>query len=116
MKVSRRKINEMYERALACLDAVFTDLPANSGGKTAADGLRSAFAAIREKGEAQTGFTDSAKVGTGERSMARFNIREYRRRLAETANIIARQKAGFNRSFPPASGKQMTNLSRKHAP
>lgn len=105
MAVSRRKINEMYERALASLDAVFGDLPAGSGGKAAADGLRNAFALIREKGEAQTGFADSAKVGTGERSAARFNIREYRRRLAETANIIARQKAGFNRNYPTASSE-----------
>lgn len=113
MGVSRRKINEMYERALACLDAVFAELPANSGGKTAADGLRSAFAGIREKGEAQTGFTDSAKVGTGERSLARFNIREYRRRLTETANIIARQKVGFNLNFPPSSGETDDELITK---
>lgn len=110
MGTSRRKINEMYERALACVDTVFADLPADSGGKRAADGLRNAFASIREKAEAQTVFTDSAKVGTGERSAARFNIREYRRRLAETANIIARQKVGFNRNFPPASSETDAEL------
>lgn len=76
MGVSQRKINEMYERALAALDAVFADLPAASGGKIAADGLRNTFAGIREKGKAQRGFTGSAKVGSGERSVARFNIRD----------------------------------------
>jgi hypothetical protein len=34
-----------------------------------------------------------------------LNIREYRARLAETANVIARQKPGFNSNFPPPSGE-----------
>lgn len=105
MPVAQRKINEMYERVFSCLDAEFPDLPAGSGGKIAADGLRGAFEVIQGSGVAQAGFGGSAKAGTGERSTARFNIREYRRTLAETANVIARKKPGFNAHFPPPSGE-----------
>lgn len=105
MGYSQRRINEMYERVFACLDAEFADLPAGSGGKTAADGLRAAFDVINQKGSAQAGFGGSAQAGTGQRSTARLNIREYRTRLAETANVVARQKPGFNSNFPPPSGE-----------
>jgi hypothetical protein len=49
MPVSQRKINEMYERVFACLDAEFADLPAGSGGETAAGGLRAAYDVISQK-------------------------------------------------------------------
>jgi hypothetical protein len=105
MAVSRSKLNDMYERVFACLDAEFADLPADSGGKIAADGLRDAYDIINQKGSAQAGFGGSAQAGTGQRTTARFNIREYRTRLAETANIVARKKPGFNSNFPPPSGE-----------
>jgi hypothetical protein len=99
------KINDMYERALTCLDAEFTDIPKDSGGDLAARGLREAFAVIREAGSSQAGFGDSAQAGTGERSAARVSVREYRKRLAWTANVITRKKAGFNRDFPLPYGE-----------
>ena len=105
MPVSQQKINDMYERVLSCLDAEFTDLSVGSGGKIAADGLRAAYAVIQGKSTEQAGFGGSAQAGTGQRSTARFNIRRYRSRLAETANVVARQKPGFNEHFPPPSGE-----------
>lgn len=105
MGYSQRKINDMYERVFACLDAEFADLPADSGGKIEADRLRAAYDVITQKGSAQTGFGGSAKAGTGQRTTARLNIREYRTRLAETANVVARRKPGFNSNFPPPSGE-----------
>lgn len=105
MPYTQRQLNDMYERALSCLDAEFTDLPAGSGGAVAADGLRTAFDEIRQQGSAQSGFGDSAQAGTGQRSLARRNIRAYRSRLANTANVIARKKAGFNEHFPVPSGE-----------
>jgi hypothetical protein len=105
MAVSLNKINDRYYRALACVDAEFPDMPADSGGKIGADGLRAAFAVIQDKGTAQSGFSGEAQAGTGERTTARINIRNYRSSLAETANIIARKKPGFNELFPSPSGE-----------
>jgi hypothetical protein len=105
MAVSQSKINDRYQRALSCLDAEFTDLPADSGGKEAADGLRAAFAVIQSKTVAQSSSSGTAKAGTGERSTARFNVREYRKKLAKTANIISRKKPGFNSNFSSPHGE-----------
>ncbi len=105
MAISRRKINEMYERVLSCLDAEFTDIPVGSGGAAAEAGFRAAYQIIQQSGSAQAGFSGSAQAGTGQRTTARFNIREYRSRLATTANIIARQIPGFNEHFPAPSGE-----------
>jgi hypothetical protein len=100
----------MYERALACLDAEFADLPAPSGGDTAAKELRTTFAVIRNQGSAQAGFGDSAQAGTGERNAARVSVRKYRRMLSRTANVIARKKSGFNEHFPHPSGEADNEL------
>lgn len=110
MAFSQAKINDMYERALSCVDAEFADMPAGSGGKIAADGLRAAFDEIRAQDSAKLGFGDSAQVGTGQRSATRVSIRNYRSKLAETANIIARKKPGFNADFPPPSGETDNEL------
>lgn len=110
MPYTQRQLNDMYERALACLDAEFADLPKDSGGDTAAKGLRLAFASIRSHDTAQAGFGDSAQVGTGQRSAARVSVRDYRKRLARTANVVARKKPGFNRDFPPPHGESDDEL------
>lgn len=110
MAFSQARLNDMYERALACLDAVFTDMPKPSGGDTAAIGLRAAFASIRNQDNARAGFGDSAQAGTGQRSAARVSVRNYRSKLAETANVIARKKAGFNEHFPSPSGEADNEL------
>lgn len=80
-------------------------MPAGSGGKIAADGLRAAFAVIQNKGTAQSSFSGEAQAGTGQRTTARINIRNYRSTLSETANITARKKPGFNKHFPAPSGE-----------
>ncbi|CAN5519018.1 hypothetical protein BH10ACI1_BH10ACI1_23900 [soil metagenome] len=105
MRYSQGQINDMYERALSCLDAEFTDIPVGSDAETAANGLRAAFGEIRQKGTAQAGFRGSAQAGTGQRTTARINIRNYRATLARTANVVARKKSGFNEHFPPPSGE-----------
>lgn len=105
MPYTQGQLNDMYERALACIDAEFADLPKPSGGDTAAHGLRNAVSAIRGQGSAQAGFSDSAQVGTGQRSAARISVRDYRKRLTRTANVIARKKPGFNQNFPSPHGE-----------
>lgn len=100
MAVSQSDINDMYERVFAVLDAEFADLPAGSGGKTAADELRDAYAVIQGRRSLQSGFGGSAQAGSEQRAAARFNLRKYRSRLAETANVIAKKKTGFDKHFP----------------
>jgi hypothetical protein len=95
----------MYERVFSCLDAEFPNLPAGSGGKIAEDGLRATYAIIQNQGSAQTEFSGDAQAGTGQRTEARRNIRNYRSKLADTSNIIARKIAGFNQHFPSPSGE-----------
>lgn len=113
MAVSRRKINERYERVFSCLDTEFPDLPEGSGGRIAADGLRAAYAVIQGKAVEQAGAGDTAKAGTGERSTARINVRQYRTKLADTAVVIARKKPGFNSNFPYPSGETDEELITK---
>ena len=103
MAVSQSDTNDMYERVFACLDTEFTDLPAGSGGQIAANGLRDAYAIIQSKSSEQSGFGDSAQAGSEQRAAARFNLKKYRSRLAETADIIARKKTGFDEHFPAPS-------------
>lgn len=110
MAYSRRQINDMYERVFSCLDAEFADLPVDSGGKLAADGLREAYDVIQNRGSEQTGFYGLAQAGTGQRSTARINIRDYRKRLAETASVIARKVAGFNQNYPLPYGENDDEL------
>ena len=100
MAVSQSDINDMYERVFACLDAEFADLPAGSGGKLAADGLRDAYEIIQGKSGEQAGFGDSSQAGSEQRAETRFNLRRYRSRLAETAGVIAKRKTGFDEHFP----------------
>lgn len=119
MSASRRAINEMYGRALACLDAEFADLPAGSGGEESATGLRAAVAEIEEESAAQTSAGNTAKVGTGQRTTARINLREWRKALARTSNIIARRNPGFNADYPPPHGEtddELLTNSRAVAP
>lgn len=113
MAFSRRVINEMYERALACLDAEFADLPANSGGGEAAVGLRATVTEIKQESAAQAGAGDTAKVGTGQRSTARFNLKRWRNSLARTADVIARKKPGFDKDFPLPYGENDDELLTK---
>jgi hypothetical protein len=113
MPVSQRLLNERYERCLTCVDAEFADMPADSGGKEAADGLREAFEEIQTEGTAQAGAGDSAKVGTGQRSLARFNLKEWRKTLARTADAEARKTAGFDEDFPPPYGENDDKLITK---
>ncbi len=100
MSVAQRLLNERYSRSLTCIDTEFTDMPADSGGREAADGLREAFEEIQAEGATQAGAGDTAKVGTGQRSLARHNLKEWRKSLARTANVEARKTAGFNADFP----------------
>jgi hypothetical protein len=115
MAVSLGKLNDMYERVLSCLDAEFPNLPAGSSGKIAEDGFRAAYAGIQSSGSLQAGFGGSAQAGTGQRTVARKNIRDYRRKLFENASLIARQTPGFNEHFPPSSGEtddQLVTVTR----
>ena len=113
MPYTQRQLNGRYSRSLACVDAEFSDMPADSGGKEAADGLREAFEEIQAEGAAQSGAGDSAKVGTGQRSLARLNLKEWRKALAQTADAEARKTAGFDEDFPPPRGESDDKLITK---
>ncbi len=119
MPVAQRTLNGRYGRVLTCVDAEFANMPADSGGREAADGLREAFEEIQAKGSAQAGAGDSAKVGTGQRTLARFNLKEWRKALARSADAEARTTAGFDEDFPPPHGESDDKLitrSRAVAP
>lgn len=119
MPYTQRQLNGRYSRSLACVDAEFADMPDGSGGREAADGLREAFEEIRQQDTAQAGAGGTAKAGTGQRSLARLNLKEWRMALARTANVEARKTAGFNRDFPPPHGESDDELlteSRAVAP
>lgn len=113
MSVAQRLLNERYERSLTCVDAEFADMPVGSGGREAADGLREAFEEIQEEGTAQAGAGDTAKVGTGQRSLARLNLKEWRKALARSADAEARRTAGFDADFPPPHGENDDELITK---
>ena len=119
MPVSQRLFNERYERVLTCVDAEFADMPAGSGGREAADGLSEAFAEIQAEDTAQASSDSTAQVGTGQRTLARENLRDWRAALARTANVEARKTAGFDKDFPPAYSENDDELlteSRAVAP
>ena len=103
MTVALSKLDDMYDRATACLDAEFQDLPPD--GVALADGFRAAVAVTRSKGVEQAGFSGEAQAGTGQRTVARVDIKSYRSKLAETSNVIARKIPGFNENFPPPAGE-----------
>ncbi len=119
MPYLQKNINDMYRRALAALDAEFDDLPADSLGAEAADELRAAFAIIEQKSGAKMNLDGAAQAGTAQRGAARRNLQEFLRILADTANTIARRKAGFNQQFPSPAGKndrELLNDARAAAP
>jgi hypothetical protein len=105
MPYSKRSINDMYNRALDCVDTVLTDLPANSEGAAAAAGLRAQYDIIIAESAAQSGFGGTAQQGSAQRAVARQNIRNYLSTLARTAASIARRNPGFDRNYPSPSGK-----------
>jgi hypothetical protein len=113
MPYSQRQLNGRYSRCLACVDAEFADMPADSGGREAADGLREAFEEIQAEATTQSGAGDTAKVGTGQRSLARFNLKEWRKALARTADAEARKTAGFDEDFPPPRSESDDTLLTK---
>lgn len=110
MAVSQKNIFDMYRRALAALDAEFTDLPANSMGAAAAADLRAAFAVIEEKSGTKTNLDGAAQAGTAQRGVARRNLYDFLKNLAATAATISRRQTGFNQHFPSPSSKNDAEL------
>jgi hypothetical protein len=119
MAVSQRLLNERYERCLDCVDAEFSDMPAGSRGKIAADGLQTVFTQIQQKGAEQAVAEGKAEEGTGQRTVARINLKEWRKELARTANYASVENPGFNRKYPAPHGENDDELlteSRAVAP
>lgn len=100
MGYSQRSKDDRYRRVIAALDTEFTDIPANSAGAEAADGLRAQFAIIESKSGAQAGFYAAGQAGTDEREVARAKLKTYRYKLANTAETVARKKPGFDENYP----------------
>ncbi|MET0752210.1 MAG: hypothetical protein ABWZ66_02505 [Pyrinomonadaceae bacterium] len=103
-------INDMYLRALECRDTVLTDLPADSEGAIAAEGLRGQYDIIIGKSAEQSGFSGTAKMGAAQRKQARKNIFGYLSRLAASGKIIGRKITGFEQKYPTPSGKDDNQL------
>ena len=110
MPYRQQNVSDMYRRALAALDAEFTDIPANSVGADAAAGLRAQLAIIEQKGGAQAGFSGAGQAGTAVRSVARRSLYDFMKALAQTANTISRKIPGFNENFPSPAGKNDQEL------
>lgn len=100
MAVSQRAINDMYRRALECRDTVLTDMPADSEGAIAAEGLRGQYDIIIGKSAEQSGFSGTAKMGAAQRKLARKNIYNFLSTHHRSAKIIGRKTAGFEQNFP----------------
>lgn len=110
MGYSQRAINAMYRRALDCVAAELTDLPAGSEGALAAADLEIQYDVITTKSTSKSSFEGTAKEGTARRSVARLNIIDYMSTLARTAKNIARKKTGFNQHYPAPSEKDDNEL------
>lgn len=110
MGYSQKSIREMYRRVLDALPVEFRELPPDSEGAAAAQGLREQYDIIVGKSSAKVGFDGTAQEGTGQRAVARKNIREYMSTLARSAGSIARRKPGFDRNYPSPSGKSDAEL------
>jgi len=100
----------MYNRVLDSLPTEFADLPPDSEGAEAAEGLSEEYNIIVGKSALQSGFKGTAQEGTAQRTVARQNIREYMSTLARTGRSIARKKPGFEQNFPPPSDKNDVEL------
>ena len=110
MAASQRAINDMYLRALECRETVLTDMPPDSEGALAADGLRAQYDIIIANTAAQSGFSGTSKMGAAQRRLARKHIFDYLSRLAASAKIIGRKNPGFEQNFPSPSGKDDNQL------
>jgi hypothetical protein len=100
----------MYRRALECRETVLTDLPPDSEGALATEGLQAQYDIIISKTAAQSGFSGTSKMGSAQRKLARKNIYDYLSRLHGSAEIIGRKNPGFEQNFPSPSGKDDNEL------
>lgn len=105
MGYAQRAINDMYLRALECRETVLTDMPPDSEGAIAAEGLRAQYDIIIANTAAQSGFSGTSKMGAAQRKLARKNIYDYLATLSRSAKIIGRKNPGFEQNFPSPSGK-----------
>ena len=100
----------MYRRALECRDTVLTDLPPDSEGALAAEGLREQYDIIIAQTAAQSGFSGTSKMGAAQRKLARKNIYDYLATLHGSAEIIGRKIVGFEQNYPSPSSKDDNEL------
>lgn len=105
MAFSQRAINDMYLRAIECRETVLTDMPPDSEGAEAADGLREQYDIIIAQTAAQSGFSGTSQMGAAQRKLARKNIYGYLSTLHGSAKIIGRKNPGFEQNFPSPVGK-----------
>jgi hypothetical protein len=110
MPYKQAAINDMYLRAIECVDTVLTDMPPDSEGALAALGLREQYAIIIAGTAAQSGFSGTARMGAAQRALARKHIYDYLARLSGSAKIIGRKNPGFEQNFPSPSGKDDNQL------
>lgn len=100
----------MYNRVLDSINTEFSDIPAGSDGAEALAGLREQYEIIVDKSSAKSGFSGDAQESTAQKAVARQNIKDYLTTLANSAQSIARKKAGFDRNFPMPYGKNDVEL------
>jgi len=110
MRFSQSSVNDMYLRVIECVDTVLTDMPPDSEGALAAQGLREQYDIIIASTAAQSGFSGTARMGAAQRALARKNIYDYLMALSRSAKIIGRRETGFEQNFPSPAGKDNNQL------
>lgn len=103
MAYTLKAIKEMYNRVLDIVRAEFTDLPPESAGANAVEGLQTQYDIIVQKDADKSSFSGTAQKGSAIRAVARRNLYDYQMTLSNTSKIIARKKTGFDENFPSPS-------------
>lgn len=100
MTDEERNERNRYQRAVTCVEVELTDLPTESLGFTAYEGLKTVLAEIDAASAAQSSKDSSKKAGTAQKRSVRNAAKRQYRAIAETAKTIARKKPGYAENFP----------------
>jgi len=100
MTDEERNERNRYQRSVTCVEVELTDLPTDSLGFTAYEGLKTVLAEIDAASAAQSSKDSSKKAGTAQKRSVRNSAKQQYRSIAETAKTIARKKTGYAENFP----------------
>ena len=100
MTDEERNERSRYQRSVTCVEVELTDLPSDSLGFTAYEGLKTVLTDIDGASGAQSSKDSSKKAGTAQKRFVRSAAKHQYRAIAETAKTIARKKPGYAENFP----------------